>query len=92
MAVVVAAVVLLSVMAGAAVGFTVGASTNATQSLRALGFTKNSAKLYARAIKILNRMSRVIELDGDFAGDVLSPETKKQVDDLLDDYRKEINR
>lgn len=86
------ALLLLALIVGLFFGFTAGVNVTTTNRLRELGFTKNSAKLYARAIKILNRMSRVIELDGDFAGDVLSPDTKKQVDDLLTDYRKEINQ
>lgn len=84
------AVIVVTGVAAGLIGYGVGVSVDTRRALRQLGFTKGSAKLYRRAFALLNRMSRVIELDGDFAGDILSPATRKQVDDLLDDYRKEL--
>lgn len=73
-------------------GLFVGVGSQMKSKLRELGFTPNSAKLYSRAAKILNRMVKVTELDGDFAADILSEETKRQVNDWLADYKKEINK
>ena len=61
------------------------------QALREAGFTKDSAKLYARAAKILRRLDSLTQLDGDMAVDILSDTTKKQVSDWLADYRKGLD-
>lgn len=73
-------------------GLVVGAIAQARRGLRELGFTKESAKLYHRAAKILNRLVNVTELDGDFAADILSEETKKIINGWVADYRKEIEK
>lgn len=73
-------------------GYAVGRDSGTQERLRQLGFTRASARLYTRAAKLLNRMVTVTELDGDFAADILSPTTKKAVQDWIADYRKEINR
>lgn len=62
------------------------------ESLREAGFTKGSAKNYRRAINLLNRMTRITELDGAFAEDVLSEPTKKEIGEILADYRKQVNK
>ncbi len=56
------------------------------------GMTRNSARLLSRAIKLLRRLDATTDLDGMYAGDVLSPETKKQVSEWLADYRKGLDR
>lgn len=61
------------------------------EQLRSIGLTKESASLYGRAAKILRRLDGLTDLDGDFAADVLTPETRKQVSEWLADYRKGLN-
>lgn len=86
----------LSLVVVAVLAFWAGVAVNThskiTERLRELGFTKDTAKLYARAAKILNRMVKVTELDGDFSADILSPETAEQVNDWLADYRKQVTK
>jgi hypothetical protein len=60
--------------------------------LRQHGLSPDAAKLFGRAIKLLRRLDATTDLDGAFAGDVLSPETKKQVSEWLADYRKGLDR
>lgn len=74
------------------VGLGVGAKGNVTKTLRERGLTRNTAAIYGDAMKLLNGMVRITELDGDFSADVLSETTKKQINDLLDRHRKEINK
>lgn len=83
--------IIASFIVGGAVGFYVGVLADNKGNLRELGFTRKAAGLYRRAAKLLNRMVTITDLDGDFAADILSPETRKQVDQWLADYRKEIN-
>lgn len=73
-------------------GTALGLRTNLDTRLQKLGLNRNSAKLYARAVKILNRLHQVGDLDGALAGDALSPETKKLVGDWLADYKEEISK
>jgi hypothetical protein len=61
------------------------------ERLRSIGLTKEAASLYGRAAKILRRLDGLTDLDGDFAADVLTPESKKQVSEWLADYRKGLN-
>lgn len=79
-------------VAGFALGLVVKTQVEVRKTLRAHGFTKDSAGLFRRAMKTLNRMITVTDLDGDFAADILSPETRKQVEQLLTDYRKMVSK
>lgn len=62
------------------------------EALRDAGLSKESAKLYGRAAKILNRLEQTTDLDGAYAGDVLSDETKTLVTEWMADYRKKISK
>jgi hypothetical protein len=62
--------------------------TEVRKVIREAGFTKESALLYGRAVKLIRRLHGLTELDGDLAADILSPTTKKQVADWLADHRK----
>lgn len=73
-------------------GAVVSARAINAKYLKEFGLTKESAKLYLRASRILRRLHGVIELDGDLAADLLSPATKKLVDEWLADYRKQLER
>lgn len=73
-------------------GQSVGLRRNYDNRLRDLGLHRRSAELYARAAKILNRLAALTDLDGQLAGDILSPETKSQVSDWLTDHRREISK
>ncbi len=68
-------------------GVAVGRRRNYDQRLRDLGLNKRSAAQFVTAAKILNRMDKLIELDGENAADRLSPETRKQVADWAISYR-----
>jgi len=72
-------------------GLVVNTAVKVKEKLRELGFTKDAAKLYARAAKIFTRMVKVTDLDGDFSADILSPQTQKQVNEWLADYRKQVD-
>lgn len=63
-----------------------------TQHLKTFGLTTESARLYQRAARILDRMQRVTQFDGDLCADILSPTTKTLVAEWLADYRKQIER
>ncbi len=73
-------------------GQAVGLRRNYDNRLRDLGLHRRSAALYARAVKILNRLAALTDLDGQLAGDILSPDTKQQVSDWLTDHRREIDK
>jgi hypothetical protein len=60
--------------------------------LREAGLSKDMAKLYGRAAKLLNRLEQTTDLDGAYAGDVLSAETKRLVSEWIADYRSQINK
>ncbi len=72
--------------------FGAGVRSAAKDALRKFGLTREHVKLYHRAGKLLNRLAAVTDLDGAYAGDNLSPETKKLVTDWVDDYKREINQ
>jgi hypothetical protein len=73
-------------------GRVTGASTVLNKAQERAGMTRDAMRLYTRAAKILRRLDGVTELDGDFAADILSPESKKQVSEWLADYRKGLNK
>ncbi len=85
-------VVIAALILAYIAGMLSGAKVEARRELAKLGFNRQSAVLYKRAAKILNRMVNVTELDGDFAADILSEPTKKLVAEWVDDYNKEINK
>jgi hypothetical protein len=72
-------------------GMTAAVHAELGKVMREAGLNKNTAKLYGRAVKILNRLAQITDLDGAYAGDVLSDETKKQVTDWVTDYRAQLN-
>lgn len=71
--------------------FMVCRAMNTRDALKAAGLTKNSAAMYRRAVRIIRRLDGLTELDGEFAADILTPETKEQVSRWVADYRKELN-
>jgi hypothetical protein len=75
-----------------AAGAIIAGRATTTQHLKAFGLTKESAKLYQRAARILDRMQRVTEFDKDLSADILSDTTKRLVAEWLADYRKQIER
>jgi hypothetical protein len=91
-AIVIGLVTMGSLMAAYLIGVAVGMRRNYRNRLRDLGLNPRSAELHARAVKILNRLAALTDMDGALAGDTLSPETKRQVNDWLTDHRREIDR
>lgn len=71
-------------------GVSAGGKMEIRKALRDAGLTKDTAKLYGRATKILRRLHGLTELDGDLAADILSPASKKLIADWLADQRKLI--
>jgi FlaG/FlaF family flagellin (archaellin) len=90
--VIVTIVVTAAFVATWVLGYVLGARAAVNDRLAQLGMTRSGAVLYRRATKILNRLAQITDLDGQMAGDSLSPETQKQVTEWLADYRKEINK
>lgn len=70
------------------IGDTLGHKRGHADACAEHGLTKESAQLYTSAGRLLTRLAAVNDLDGLMAGDTLSPETKRQVDDWLATYRK----
>ena len=52
----------------------------------------NDRRLYKEAAALLNNMVNVTDLDGDFAKDVISVETRKRIDEWLMNYRASIEK
>lgn len=50
-----------------------------------------TVKLYGRAVKIVRRLHGLTELDGELAADILSPQSKRLVDQWVRDYRKALD-
>lgn len=71
-------------------GLAVGLRHNYKARLEKLGLSHDTVVLYSRAVRILNRLDQENDLSGAMAGDVLSPETKKLVNDWLTDHRKKV--
>lgn len=87
-----AGLLLIPVFYGAfAIGARVGATKARHAGIRAIGLTPRSAQLHQETMRLLNRITRHVDLDGDFAADILSEPTKREIDRLLADYRKEID-
>lgn len=72
--------------------FDAGVRVAAKRALRNAGITREHFKLYKRSVKLLNRLAAVTDLDGMYAGDVLSPATKQLVTAWVDDYKREIDK
>ncbi len=88
---VIAACLIVGIL-GFLCGMGVSVKTAVRKAMREAGFTKDSTRLYGRAVKILRRLDGLTDLDGDMAGDILSPTTRKQVSEWLADYRKGLER
>lgn len=54
--------------------------------------TNHDVKLYREAAKILNRLVNVTDLSGAIPEDIVSPTTRKQIEDWLANYRKELDK
>jgi hypothetical protein len=46
---------------------------------------------YCRAARIIRRLHGLTELDGEMSADMLSPESKRLVDEWVRDYRRAMN-
>ncbi len=73
-------------------GLSVSMKMAVRRAMRETGFNKDSVRLHVRAAKILRRLDGLTDLDGDLAGDILSPTTRKQVSEWLADYRKGLDK
>jgi uncharacterized membrane protein len=73
-------------------GLAVGLRRNYDARLRDMGLHRQSARLYTRAVRILNRLLQVSDLDGVLAGDTLSPETRELVVDWLTEHKRELSK
>jgi hypothetical protein len=50
-----------------------------------------TVQLYGRAVKIVRRLHGLTELDGEMSADILSPQSKRLVDEWVRDYRKALD-
>lgn len=50
-----------------------------------------TVQLYGRAVKIVRRLHGLTELDGEMSADILSPASKRLVDEWVRDYRKALD-
>lgn len=84
--------IAIGVVLAFVVGMGFGLKLDMKTVMREAGFSKESAKLYGRAAKLLRRLEQTTDLDGAYAGDVLSDDTKRLVTEWLADYRKQIKK
>lgn len=87
-----AAIVIALIAVGALIcayltGLSIGMRRSYTGKLHKLGLNRRTATLYVRAVRILNRLHKLSEFDGDQAADQLSPETAKEIAKWAFDYR-----
>lgn len=90
-----AAIVIALCAVGALVGaylwgLAVGSRRNLDARLRRLGLENASAPLFASAARLILRLTQTTDLDGLFAGDQLSPETKRQATTWVAEYRRKV--
>lgn len=71
-------------------GLAVGSRRNFDARLRKLGLDRASAPLFAGAAKLILRLTQTTDMDGLFAGDQLSPATKRQATEWVAEYRRKI--
>lgn len=71
-------------------GYKRGCRTSIKASLGSLGFTERSASRYQDAMRLLNAMVRGSDLDGPFAGNLLTTTTEREAARLVNEYRQEI--
>ncbi len=86
-AIVVALLAVGALVAAYLTGLAVGMHRSYTSKLHKLGLNRRTATLYVRAVRILNRLHRLSEFDGDRAVDELSPEAAKEIARWAVDYR-----
>ncbi len=84
-------VALVVAMLSVTITWLVARRENTKDALRAAGLNRQSAAMYFRAVKILRRLDGLTELDGEFAADILTPESKRQVAEWVADYRKALD-
>jgi hypothetical protein len=72
-------------------GLLVNIRAKVREALLERGFSKRGAENYSRAVKLLNRITRITDLDGAFSEDVLSESTKKEIGEILATYRKDVS-
>lgn len=78
---------IVGVILGLGLAAKLETKTAIREAIREAGLTKESTKLYGRAVRIFRRLQGLSTLDGDLANDILSPETKKLVDEWLAEHR-----
>lgn len=86
-AVLCAALFIVGGVAGVVAGIGWAARQAMDKAIRDAGLTRASAGLYGRAVRILRRLHGLVDLDGDIAGDLLTPESKRLVDGWVADHR-----
>lgn len=87
LAIVIALIAVSALVCAYIWGLYIGMSRSYDAKLRELGLNKTSATLLVRATKILRRLDRAAEFDGDRAPDRLSPETRKEIAQWAVDHR-----
>lgn len=83
--VVLAMLLRFSYLAGHRIGF----AKKVRVELAPLGISKRTFQRHEDAITLLSRIIRATELDGEFAGNILTEKTQKEMEKIVDDYRAE---
>lgn len=87
-----AAVIIGGLLLAYGAGVKAAGGREVKDMLRKAHLTKADAVLYRRAAKILKRLITVTDLNGDFAADVVSDTTRRQIEVWLTEYNKEIDK
>lgn len=77
-------------IAGFRAGLRAGKRRQINSTLASIGVPADLINRYQDAMRILNTMINGVDLDGPFAGNILTEGTRQEIADLVDQYRKEI--
>lgn len=83
------AVPLALIMIGYVCGRSSSIATSSAETLERHGLTQRSPQIYREAMRLLNAMVLVSDLDGPFTGNLLTPETQKEASRLVAAYRED---
>lgn len=77
-------------VAGFRAGLRVGERRQVNSTLASIGVPANLISRYQDVMRILNAMINGVDLDGSFAGNILTERTRQEISCLVDQYRKEV--
>jgi hypothetical protein len=80
------------VVAVVACGVWLVAGEPKTKKVTVKNISDAEVALYRRAARLLNRLINITDLEGDLSGDIMSWETRQDIEAWLADYKKELNK